>query len=93
MTNNINVSIKIKFEIGIAPKIPTLPKMRIMLTMLEPTTLPRESPCQFFFAATIDVASFGKLAPIATIVKPIIKDGTLGFFATALAPITKKSAQ
>lgn len=40
-------------------------------------------------AAVTLTASSGKLVPIATIVIPMIKDGTLNFFATEELPSTK----
>jgi len=59
---------------------------------LEPTTLLTEislDPCS---AAETLTASSGALVPSATIVSPIITDGTLRFFAASELPLTNISA-
>ena len=43
-------------------------------------------------AAVILTAASGALVPMATMVKPIITDGTFSSFAVEEAPSTKKSA-
>ena len=62
------------------------------LNKLEPLTLLTASellPCR---EAEIETAVSGSDVPMATIVRPIIKEGTRSLFATFDAPSTKKSA-
>ena len=72
--------------------IATIPKIKKMFDIFEPTTLPIATSVFPLIAPEIPTASSGRLVPIATIVSPITIDGTLSFFAIALAPDTKKSA-
>ena len=57
--------------------------------MFESITFPRARTVSPFFAAITDVASSGKLVPIATIVSPIIIDGTFSFLQLHLLPKQK----
>ena len=57
------------------PTIPTSPKIRKMLVMLDPKTLPITISEEFFRTAIIEETSSGREVPIATIVTPVIKEG------------------
>jgi hypothetical protein len=63
-----------------------------MLNMFDPTTLPIERPLLPFIALDIETDASGRLVPIDTTVKPIIKDDTPIFLASVEALDTKKSA-
>ena len=73
----------------IAEEIPTTTRI---LKMLEPITLPREISFVPLRLAERLTAASGKLVPIETTVRPMIKDGTFSFPAMEDAPSTKKSA-
>lgn len=60
--------------------------------MLEPTALLIASSFAFAIDALMLTEASGRLVPIATIVSPIIIDGTCNLFATLELPSTKKSA-
>ena len=60
--------------------------------MLEPTTLLTASALLLLSDAVTLTAHSGRLVPMATIVSPIIIDGTLNLLATDELPSTKKSA-
>ena len=61
-------------------------KMFEPITLLKAMSLLPESPAEMLTAAS------GALVPMATMVSPIITDGTFSSFATDEAPSTKKSA-
>ena len=65
------------------------PQTTIRLKILDPATLLTASVLFPAMDAVTLTASSGKLVPIATIVIPMIKDGTLNFFATEELPSTK----
>ena len=69
-----------------------IPIIKSILVKFEPITLPALISTLPEIALLMLTASSGRLVPIATTVKPIIKLDTFNFFATALAPLTKKSA-
>ena len=62
------------------------------LKRLEPDTLLIARELLPAIDAEIETAVSGRDVPIATIVRPMISDGTLNLFATFDAPSTKKSA-
>ena len=68
------------------------PQTTIRLKILEPDTLLTANVLFPVIEAVTLTASSGRLVPIATIVIPIISEGTLNFFATEELPSTKKSA-
>ena len=68
------------------------PNTQRRLKILEPTTLLIAISLEPWRAAVTLTATSGALVPSATIVKPIIKLGTLKFLARAELPSTKKSA-
>ena len=63
-----------------------------MLKIFEPTTLLTLKSVLLLIAATILTASSGRDVPNATMVRPIIRAGTLSIFAIVEAPSTKMSA-
>ena len=65
------------------------PQTTIRLKIFDPATLLTASVLFPAMDAVTLTASSGKLVPIATIVIPMIKDGTLNFFATEELPSTK----
>ena len=69
-----------------------IPKIKNKFAILLPTTFPIDiSECPSIAAVVLTINS-GIDVPIATIVSPIIIVGILNFFASPLAPSTKKSA-
>ena len=72
--------------------IAVIPKMPKILKILDPITLPRAMSSSCLIAATMLVASSGKLVPAATIVNPIIASGMLQSFAMKTAPARKAFA-
>ena len=68
------------------------PRIKRMLSMLLPTTLPTERSALPVIAALMLTAASGIEVPIATMVRPITICGILNFFAMLEAPSTKKSA-
>ena len=84
--------LKITFSVFIGHIIAETPTTIRRLKILEPITLLNaisllpESPAEMLTAAS------GALVPMATMVKPIITDGTFSSFAVEEAPSTKKSA-
>ena len=68
------------------------PQTTIRLKILEPTALLTASALFPDMDAVTLTASSGRLVPIATIVSPIIIEGTRRRFATEELPSTKKSA-
>ena len=68
------------------------PITTIRLNILEPTTLLTASSLLPVIDADTLTAVSGSEVPIATIVSPIIIDGTCSLFATLELPSTKKSA-
>ncbi len=56
---------------GIGKMIEEAPTIQKTLKILDPTILPTAISFCFLIPATTDVASSGKLVPIATIVRPI----------------------
>ena len=68
------------------------PITTIRLNILEPTTLLTASSLLPVIDADTLTAVSGSDVPIATIVSPIIIDGTCSLFATLELPSTKKSA-
>ena len=78
--------------IGSVAKIDETPRTIRILKKFEPTTL---ATLISFWPAKEDViltAASGAEVPMATIVSPIIIDGTLNFLAIEAVPSTKKSA-
>ena len=69
-----------------------IPHTTIRLKILEPTALPTATPVLPDNAALMLTAHSGRLVPIATIVSPIIMDGTRSLLAMLELPSTKKSA-
>ncbi len=68
------------------------PSTTNILKIFDPTTLPIERPLLPFIALDIETDASGRLVPIDTTVKPIIKDDTPIFLASVEALDTKKSA-
>ena len=68
------------------------PKTINILNILEPTTLLTDISFAPSIAAVKLTASSGALVPKATIVSPMIRDGTFRFFATSELPSTNQSA-
>ena len=68
------------------------PSTMSILKVLEPMTLLTARALAPFTAEVMDTASSGALVPMATMVRPMIRAGTLNFAARAAAPSTKKSA-
>lgn len=68
------------------------PITTIRLNILDPTTLLTASSLLPVIDADTLTAVSGSDVPIATIVSPIIIDGTCSLFATLELPSTKKSA-
>ena len=80
------------FWTGSVAKIDETPRTIRILKKFEPTTL---ATLISFWPAKEDViltAASGAEVPMATIVSPIIIDGTLNFLAIEAVPSTKKSA-
>ena len=73
-------------------RIAHTPITNIRLKMFEPTTLLIASSLLCTIDAVTLTAVSGRDVPIATIVSPIIIDGTFNFFAMLELPSTKKSA-
>ena len=64
----------------------------MVLNILEPVTLLIASEFLPANDAVTETAVSGRLVPIATIVRPMMMEGTLNFFAIDELPSTKKSA-
>ncbi len=80
------------FDIDNGKIMEQIPRIPSRLKVFEPRTLLIAislEPCK---DAVVLTASSGALVPQATIVKPIIRDETLKFFARAALPSTKISA-
>ena len=69
-TNKMIISVTIILEIGAWAISPTIPRIKDILMILDPTTFPIAISFSPFFAATTDVTSSGRLVPTATIVSP-----------------------
>ena len=87
-----NSDFNVAFVIGSGLIIAHTPHTTIKLKILEPITLLIAIALLPCIAAEILTDNSGALVPIATIVKPIIIDGTLNAFAIPELPSTKKSA-
>ena len=89
------IPIELRNKFGIAERDPIeiyVDGSSIILKKFEPTTL---ATLISFWPAKEDViltAASGAEVPMATIVSPIIIDGTLNFLAIEAVPSTKKSA-
>ena len=57
--------------IAIGKIAPLIPKMKNMLNMFDPSTLPTTIPLSPFLSAVTEVTSSGYYVPIATILRPI----------------------
>ena len=70
---NVTPTLKVDFfETGILPyKIPS-PRMKLVLVMIEPNTLPNAKSVEPLAKALIVVANSGKLVPNDTMVAPIM---------------------
>ena len=68
------------------------PMTTIRLKIFDPMTLLTASAFLFAIDAVTDTAASGSEVPIATIVRPMMIDGTLNFLAMLELPSTKKSA-
>ena len=86
---NGNSFINVFFSMASGANSAQAPQTTIRLKILDPATLLTASVLFPAMAAVTLTASSGKLVPIATIVIPMIKDGTLNFFATEELPSTK----
>ena len=73
-------------------KMADIPKIRAMLRMLEPTTLPRAIPPLFSIAACMLTRASGKLVPKATIVSPTISGLRPRCKDNVIEPLTNHSA-
>ena len=76
----------------IGASIEHTPITNIRLKILDPTTLLIANSLLCAIEAVTLTAVSGSDVPIATIVSPIMMDGTFSFFATLELPSTKKSA-
>lgn len=63
-----------------------------MLKMLEPMTFPTAMSFSPLNAATMEVASSGRLVPMATIVSPMTASETWNSLAISTEPLTKSLA-
>ena len=79
-------------EAADASKIKHTPITTIRLNILEPTTLMTASTLLPVIEADTLTAVSGREVPIATMVSPMMMDGTCSLFATLELPSTKKSA-
>ena len=68
-----------------------IPKMKRILKMLDPSTLPITIPLSPFLSAVIDVTSSGNEVHIATMVRPMRTSLNPNAPAMKLAPSTTKS--
>ena len=89
---NGNSFSRVFFSMDSGVKSAHAPQTTMRLKMLEPATLLTARVLFPIMDAVTLTASSGRLVPIATIVIPMIKDGTLNFWATDELPSTKKSA-
>ena len=80
----ISTTFSIKNAIGLMDD--ATPSTSSILKILDPTTFPTAISGSFFFAATMDVTSSGRLVPTATTVRVSPK-----LLATIVAPSTTKS--
>ena len=88
-TKSTEISIMFSVINSIGLMAPVIPITINILNILEPIAFPSAISTSFFLAATTDVTSSGREVPIATMVNPIITDGTLSLFATPELPSTK----
>ena len=68
--------------------IPVNPRIKNMLKMFDPTTLPTAISFCFFMVATTDVTSSGREVPTDAMVKPIILSSILKACAMSIAEFT-----
>lgn len=68
------------------------PRIKRVLKILEPTTLPMLISFIPFTALFMLTEASGALVPIETRVRPIIRGGILSAFAISLEPLTNQSA-
>lgn len=68
--------------------IPLIPRIAKILNILLHTTFPIAISLCFLKAATMEVASSGRLVPMATTVNPITASDSHRFFASSTAPST-----
>ena len=92
LINKIPQSIIDSFSTCSGERMAENPRINKMLNRLEPIAFPSARPLSPFLVATMEVTSSGREVPIATMVSPIMIDGTCILFATLELPSTKKSA-